>query len=69
MDAQPQHPKKRDWRRAWKAIRVLTADSSRTDQVFELLAALEGVDGGTGTCLHGVHHELRVPGQGDQGGK
>ena len=34
--------KKRDWRRAWKAIRVLIADSSRTEEVFELLGALEG---------------------------
>ncbi len=34
--------KKRDWRRAWQAIKVLLADSSRTEQVFELLGALEG---------------------------
>ncbi len=44
MDVHPGHPvpKKRDWRRAWKAIKVLVADSDRTDQVFELLEALEG---------------------------
>jgi ubiquinone biosynthesis protein COQ4 len=35
-------PRKRDWRRAWKAIGVLLKDSERTDQVFEILDALEG---------------------------
>ncbi len=43
MSTQPHTmSKKRDWHRAWKAIRVLIADSSRTEQVFELLGALEG---------------------------
>jgi ubiquinone biosynthesis protein COQ4 len=43
VNAQPQATtKKRDWRRAWKAVRVLIADSSRTEEVFELLGALEG---------------------------
>jgi len=32
----------RDWRRAWGAIKILVADSERTDQVFELLDALGG---------------------------
>jgi ubiquinone biosynthesis protein COQ4 len=35
-------PPKRDWRRAWGAIRELVADSERTDQVFVLLDALGG---------------------------
>ena len=35
-------PKKRDWSRAWKAVRVLHRDPERTDQVFEILEALEG---------------------------
>ena len=33
---------KRDWQRAFRAIRVLIRDSERTDQVFEILDALEG---------------------------
>jgi len=32
----------RDWRRAWSAIKILIADSERTDQVFVLLDALGG---------------------------
>jgi ubiquinone biosynthesis protein COQ4 len=33
---------KRDWPRAFRAIRVLIRDSERTDQVFDILDALEG---------------------------
>ena len=32
----------RDWRRAWRAIKNLTADSERTAQGFVLLDALGG---------------------------
>ena len=35
-------PRKRDWARAWTALRVLIADSERTDQVFEIIEALAG---------------------------
>lgn len=35
-------PRRRDWRRAWSAIKILIADSERTDQVFVLLDALGG---------------------------
>ena len=38
----PRTPPKRDWRRAWDAIKILIADSERTDQVFVLLDALGG---------------------------
>ena len=31
----------RDWRRAWRAIRTLIADSERTDAVFDLVEALD----------------------------
>lgn len=33
---------RRDWARAWRAIKALYRDSERTDQVFEILDALEG---------------------------
>lgn len=33
---------KRDWPRALRAIRILIRDSERTDQVFDILDALEG---------------------------
>lgn len=33
---------RRDWRRAFRAIGILIRDSERTDQVFEILDALEG---------------------------
>lgn len=33
---------KMDWPRAWKALRLLIADSQRTDQVFEITEALAG---------------------------
>jgi ubiquinone biosynthesis protein COQ4 len=33
---------KREWRRAFQSMRVLIRDSERTDQVFEILDALEG---------------------------
>jgi ubiquinone biosynthesis protein COQ4 len=39
---QPAPPSRRDWRRAWKALRALVADSQRTDQVFEIIEALSG---------------------------
>ena len=38
----PPPPRKRDWARAWTALRVLIADSERTDQVFEIIEALAG---------------------------
>ena len=38
----PPAPRKRDWGRAWRALRVLVADSERTDQVFEIIEALAG---------------------------
>ncbi len=38
----PRKPSRRDWRRAWSAIKILVADSERTDQVFVLLDALGG---------------------------
>jgi len=31
-----------DWRRAWRALKVLIADAERTDQVFEIIDALSG---------------------------
>ena len=34
--------RKIEWRRAWKALRTLVADSQRTDQVFEITDALAG---------------------------
>lgn len=33
---------RRDWPRAWRALRVLIDDSQRTDQVFEIIEALAG---------------------------
>jgi len=33
---------KREWRRAWSALRNLIADPERTDQVFEIVRALSG---------------------------
>ena len=38
----PRTPPPRDWGRAWGAIKLLVANSERTDQVFELLDALGG---------------------------
>src|SRR5262245_30023354 len=38
----PPPPRKRDWVRAWRALRILVADSERTDQVFEIIEALAG---------------------------
>lgn len=34
--------RRRDWRRAWQALRNLIADAERTDQVFEIIRALSG---------------------------
>jgi ubiquinone biosynthesis protein COQ4 len=34
--------RKMEWRRAWKALRALIANSQRTDQVFEVTEALAG---------------------------
>jgi ubiquinone biosynthesis protein COQ4 len=34
--------RKREWGRAWRALRILIADSERTDQVFEIVRALSG---------------------------
>jgi ubiquinone biosynthesis protein COQ4 len=34
--------RKREWRRAWRALRNLIADAERTDQVFEIVRALSG---------------------------
>jgi ubiquinone biosynthesis protein COQ4 len=39
----PPPPRRRvEWARAWGALRTLTADPERTDQVFELIQALSG---------------------------
>jgi ubiquinone biosynthesis protein COQ4 len=35
-------PRRRDWPRAWRALRNLIADPERTDQVFEIVRALSG---------------------------
>jgi ubiquinone biosynthesis protein COQ4 len=35
-------PRKREWRRAWRALRNLIDDAERTDQVFEIVRALSG---------------------------
>jgi ubiquinone biosynthesis protein COQ4 len=35
-------PRRRDWPRAWRALRNLIADPERTDQVFEIIGALSG---------------------------
>lgn len=35
-------PRKREWRRAWGALRNLIDDPERTDQVFEIVRALSG---------------------------
>ncbi|MDG2306119.1 MAG: Coq4 family protein [Candidatus Binatia bacterium] len=32
----------RDWPRAWRALKILIADSDRTDQVFEIIDGLAG---------------------------
>jgi len=53
----PVPPRRREWRRAWKAVRVLAADSERTDQVFEILDALEGPLGETGFREFAEHPE------------
>src|SRR5262249_10668790 len=34
--------RKIEWRRAWRALQALVADSQRTDQVFEITDALAG---------------------------
>jgi ubiquinone biosynthesis protein COQ4 len=35
---------KRDWRRAWNALRVLIEDPKKTEQVFEIIDSLSGGD-------------------------
>jgi ubiquinone biosynthesis protein COQ4 len=40
IDAPP--ARKREWRRAWHALRNLIEDPERTDQVFEIVRALSG---------------------------
>jgi len=35
-------PRKREWKRAWRALRNLIDDPERTDQVFEIVRALAG---------------------------
>jgi ubiquinone biosynthesis protein COQ4 len=35
-------PRSRDWRRAWRALRRLVEDPTRTEQVFEIIDALAG---------------------------
>ena len=35
-------PRKREWSRAWRALRNLIDDPERTDQVFEIVRALSG---------------------------
>ncbi|HEY8518298.1 MAG TPA: Coq4 family protein [Candidatus Binatia bacterium] len=42
MNAQETAPRRRDWPRAWRALKVLVADPKRTEQVFEILDALAG---------------------------
>ena len=34
--------KRRDWRRAWRALRSPTEDSERTEEAFALIDALDG---------------------------
>ncbi|MEO8604364.1 MAG: Coq4 family protein [bacterium] len=41
-NATPSMARRRDWRRAWQALRNLIADAERTDQVFEIIRALSG---------------------------
>jgi len=45
------------WRRAWKALRVLIRDPKQTDQVFEVLEALSG-----GSFEHQFQHFAADPG-------
>jgi ubiquinone biosynthesis protein COQ4 len=40
--AQTAPPRKMEWSRAWKALKILVADAERTDQVFEIIDALSG---------------------------
>lgn len=40
-DSQAPCPR-RDWRRAWRALRLLIEDPERTEQVFEIFGALDG---------------------------
>jgi len=37
-----ERPERRDWRRAWRALRLLIEDPQRTEQVFEIFEALDG---------------------------
>ena len=60
-----------DWSRAWTALKILIADSERTDQVFEIIDALSGrsfergfarfvADPGGVVCTAGVHRAASV---------
>jgi ubiquinone biosynthesis protein COQ4 len=40
----PAPPVKIEWRRAWRALRILLADAERTEQAFEIIAAVSGKD-------------------------
>ncbi len=40
----PPPPVKIEWRRAWRALRILMADAERTEQAFEIIAAVSGRD-------------------------
>jgi len=55
----PRIPPRRDWRRAWVAIKILIKDSERTDQVFVLLDALGGPTDEASFCDFATHPEGR----------
>ncbi len=44
-EAAAAHPRRVEWRRAWRALRRLVADPERTEEVFELIHALSGRSG------------------------
>ena len=51
--------RKIEWRRAWRALRTLIADSERTEQVFILTRALSGKSGDRVFMRFGAHPEGR----------